>query len=657
MALKSFVNIKSLIGIVRILNLKEKLLLAVLFLVFIFSTTYILLSLYYDATTITPAFGGTYKEGVVGQPRFINPIYSQASDADRDLVEILFAGLMKYDAGGKIVPDLARNYEIRDNGKVYEFTLNRAVWSDGAPLNADDVIFTVKTIQDASYQSPIMGSWLGVSAEKISDDKIMFRLPKSYSAFLELTTLKIIPQHIWRDISPGNFYLSSYNLDDAVSSGPYKLKTVSREKSERIKSIGLTANPSYFGQKPFLRDIIFFFFDSENDLVTAAQNGTIHGFAPQLNKQYILHNFTSYRLNFLRYFAIFINGDELDLLKEVGIRKALNYATNRQEIVDKLFSGQASRVTSPVMPEIFEFAEPKESLDFNPGLAKEILDKSGFAINPDTGFRQKAETRKPTFQFKSDLAAGSQGKEVEELQKCLARDPAVYPDGSVTGHFGDKTKSAVVAFQEKYADEILTAAGLKRGNGKVGPATRAKLNSLCFPTIKETLQLAIALTTASESPLPEIAQLIKSQWEAIGIKVEVEELPAQELVRDRIKTRNYQALLFGQVLGTIPDPLPFWHSSQRKDPGLNLTNFGLKEADVKLTAAREAQNNDEIKSALEGFQNILLKEYPAVFLVRPDYVYMVSPSVKGLSAVLIVDPSKRFAGLEAWYMETRRVFK
>ena len=85
----------------------------------------------------------------VGQPSFINPIYSGISDIDQDLVELIFSGLLKYDENAKIVPDLAESYEIKDNGKIYEVYLKKNLfWSDGKPLTADDVIFTIKTIQN-----------------------------------------------------------------------------------------------------------------------------------------------------------------------------------------------------------------------------------------------------------------------------------------------------------------------------------------------------------------------------------------------------------------------------------------------------------------------------------------------------------------------------
>ncbi len=644
------------IGLWSVLNLKERLVFTTLLFLLAVSSIYLLMSFYFSVTEIKPAFGGNYSEGIIGQPRFLNPIYSQASDADRDLVQLLFVGLMTYSSNGDIIPDLAESYQVKEDGKRYEFMLKNAFWSDGKPITADDVVFTIKTLQDSTYQSPLIGSWLGVEVEKLSDKQVAFRLQKPYSAFLELATLKIIPKHIWEGVKPENFVLSERNFKNIVTSGPYYLKKISQDKDNRINSAELMANPKYFGKKPYLKTLTFYFFNDERALITVVQQGSITGFAPQLAKNYILNNFIARRFRLSRYFAIFFNEDKLDLLKQDGVRVGLSYGINKQEIIDKVFNGSAVAADSPVLPESFGLALPKTIYEFNPDKAKELFDKAGFKITPGSDFRQKISTKNPSFQFKSDLALNSSGKEVEELQKCLAQDPKIFSD-KITAYFGQQTKSAVIRFQEKYKEEILNPAGLKNGNGKVGATTRAQLNTLCFPKTEEKTELAISITTISESPLLDLAMNLKEQLGRIGVKVNIEQIPAQNIIGDVIRTRNYETLLFGQVLGAIPDPLPFWHSSQKKDPGLNLTSFGSKDADTKLTLAREAQSADERNKALSDFQDILLKATPAIFLVQPDYVYFVSPTIKGLSGHFITDPSKRFINISDWYIKTKRVFK
>src|SRR3989338_1585297 len=106
-----------------ILSKKEKVALFVFFGLFILSSFSLAIIAFLGNTEIQPGDGGTYTEGIVGSPRFINPLYSQGSDVDRALIEIIFSGLMKYDGQGQIVPDLAKNLEVKEDGKIYEVYL------------------------------------------------------------------------------------------------------------------------------------------------------------------------------------------------------------------------------------------------------------------------------------------------------------------------------------------------------------------------------------------------------------------------------------------------------------------------------------------------------------------------------------------------------
>ena len=102
----------------RVLNRKEKIILLVISILFLASLSFVINSFYISNTEIMPAQGGKYTEGIVGRPGRINPVYADSSDVNRDLVEILFSGLMEYDQEGRIVKDLAENFEIKDLNMV-----------------------------------------------------------------------------------------------------------------------------------------------------------------------------------------------------------------------------------------------------------------------------------------------------------------------------------------------------------------------------------------------------------------------------------------------------------------------------------------------------------------------------------------------------------
>ncbi len=645
----------------QILTREEK----IVFLGFLFlalvSGVFLLVNFYFENTKIVPALGGKFVEGVIGHPRFINPIYAETSDVDRDLVELIFSGLMKYNSEGEVVQDLVKDYKILEGGKVYEFELREdAFWQDGEKVKSDDVVFTIKTIQNPEIKSPLLPNWLGVEVEKINEQRVKFKLKEPYSAFLERATVKIIPEHIWKDVLVKNFPLVNLNLMP-VGSGPYQLKDLERDEKGEISSLELVLNKKYFGKLPSISQISFKFFDSEEELVGALNSGEIDGanvntqsFKPTTS---VKLRGNEYRFLLPRYFAVFFNlgnsGSKALLEKEV--RKALNYGTNKNEILEKVLGGQGKIVNSPLLPEIYKLNPASTTYEFDLEKAKEILEKAGYLERE--GKRVKIIKKEPAFQFKQDLKLGSSGKEVEELQKCLAQDKEIYPLAKIDGNFDTLTKKAVIRFQEKYKEEISKIIGHPIScNGFVGKGTRAKLNEICFQPEVEEIPLKFSLATVDQPMLKETALLLKKQWENLGAEVEVKTFDFKALEREIIKPRNYEALLFGQVLGKTPDPFPFWHSSQREF-GSNLAEYKNKKADELLEEGRVELSAETRAEKYEQLQEIILEDAPAIFLFNPDELYFVSKKIKGLKGGLIIDPAKRFSGIENWFIKTKRVWK
>jgi ABC-type transport system substrate-binding protein len=652
----------------KVLDKKEKIIFFIFLSLGLSSFIVLAASFYLNNTEVVPARGGIHTEGFVTppSPHFINPICAN-SDIDRDLTELVYSGLMKYgDESGKIVvPDLTKEYRISEDGKTYEFYLKENLrWQDGQPLTADDVIFTVKTIQNYSFKSPLHGRWVGVKIEKISDLGISFELQNPSPLFLENTTLKIIPKHIWQGISAENFHLSTNNLK-AIGSGPYKLKKINQDKEDKIVSIELTANPYYSGSRPNIEEVIFYFFETEESLVSAFNSGQIKGItladpAGIINK--VKNNgFYEYRFSLPRYYALFFNLEKSKILQNKNIREVLNCGINKEKLITEILSGRAKPVDSPILPEIYGFESPGKTCLLNKEEVIKVLESEGFVLG-ETGTREKELVKEPVFQFKSNLKVGSEGNEVTELQKCLVKDPDIYPEGEITGYFGSKTKAAVIKFQEKYAEDVLDPYGLTSGTGEVRQSTRAKLNEICTTPIKETLSFSFTLVTVNKPPLTTVAYSIKDQWEELGVGLEIKTFdptPIQDStsIEEVIKLRDYEILLFGEVLGMTPDPYPFWHSSQIKDPGLNLSVYESKEADKLLEEAHQSLEEEKRKETLEKFQEILLKDMPAVFLYNPDYLYFVSEEIKGLTTKIISDTSQRLSGIEDWYIKTKRAWK
>ena len=465
-----------------------------------------------------------------------------------------------------------------------------------------------------------------------------------------------MPQHIWQDISPQNFLLTNYNLKP-IGSGPYQFKKIEQDSSNVIVSLDLVRFKNYFdSKKPYLSEISFRFFESAEDLIKAAEKGKIDGFAvapPEYFNLFKKSKFQEISLALPRYFAIFFNPDKSRFLADKNIREALNYGTNKTEIIKNVLLGRGEVVDSPILPEIYGYESPSEIYEFNTEKAELLLAEAG--LEKIEG-KWVQTTKEQIIEFKSNLKVGSRGTEVTALQTCLARDPEIYPEGKITGYFGSQTKAAVIRFQEKYYEDILEPWEFKEGTGLVSRTTRAKLNEICLKAPKET-SLKFSLITVEDPILEEVALQIKKQWEDLGIGIEIQTYPVSQLTQDIIKPRNYEMLLFGEALGAIPDPFPFWHSSQVKDPGLNLAKYENKEVDKLLDAARTSLDAETRAQKYQEFQDILIGDAPCLFLYRPDYVYFVAKDIKGLNAEMIVDPSKRFSNIEEWYTKAQRTWK
>ena len=157
--------------------------------------------------------------------------------------------------------------------------------------------------------------------------------------------------------------------------------------------------------------------------------------------------------------------------------------------------------------------------------------------------------------------------------------------------------------------------------------------------------------------MAQTAQLLKQQWEKLGFQVNVEIVKAENVseIKQAIKDRAYEILIFGEILNLDQDQYTFWHSSQKKDLGLNLALYDNKNADKILEEARQTMNPLERAGQYADFEKLLLEDAPGVFLYSPYYLYLPSDNVKGNKMEVLALPSARFDGVDQWYINTKRV--
>lgn len=183
-----------------------------------------------------------------------------------------------------------------------------------------------------------------------------------------------------------------------------------------------------------------------------------------------------------------------------------------------------------------------------------------------------------------------------------------------------------------------------------------KLNELGIREKDETV-LSVTITTINQSEHENVANVIKTYWEAIGVQTTVQLIPQSEIQGSIIKNRDYDVLLYGAIVGADPDPYPFWHSSQVEHPGLNLSLFKDGNTDILLEEAREETDPKKRTANYEAFKRILLEEVPAVFLYTPTYTYIQEKRLQGFDIDGLIIPADRFNNSTEWYTKTKRTLK
>lgn len=523
------------------------------------SLLFIIANSYYSATKEMPADGGIYIEGVVGQPTFINPLISQANETDFDLIETLYSNLL----------ELTEKHQNSGDGKSWTLVLKKDLkWDDGQELTVDDVIFTIKTIQNPDARSALFSNWQGVELEKISDQELRLQLKSPYAFFLEnLKFLKVAPQHIFGNIPVSNLKLSQYNLEP-VGSGPYKFKDFSTEKDGFIDQLTLIINPFYHKSPPHLEQFIFKFYRNEDDLVKDFNLKKITGFgglSPKSLSQLKIKN-QAINLSLPRYYAIFLNSNISSALQEREVRLALELAVNKRGVVKNIFNGFASVVDGPIPTSLNSYDKTiYQNRSFSLQQASEMLDKAGWLTNPEDDIRYKTVNK----------------------------------------------------VRQKLEFEIIVPQ---------------------LPFLVEAIDL------------------IKSDWAQIGIKLNPIVVTINDINKEILRTRNYQMLVFGNVLNNNPDVFAFWHSSERFYPGLNLSLFNNKDADKLLEEVRQGINNTDKKTELSKLQALIYQEAPAIFLFNPNYIYVTSEDLKGFNLATIASAAHRFENIEDWHLRTERRF-
>ncbi len=316
-----------------------------------------------------PSYGGSLDEGIIGSPRFINPILA-ISDADRDLSALVYSGLLRATPQGGYEPDLASSYEISPDGKTYTFTLRpNASFHDGSAVSSADVVYTVQKAQDPALKSPLRANWDGVLADAPDTHTVRFTLKQPYAPFIENLTLGILPKARWESVSDEEFPFSELNTQP-VGSGPYRLESVARTSSGIPSVYTLSSYGKYALGAPYLERVTLHFYQSESTLLVALNRGEVDsasGLSPSNLADLPAQNVKTSPLN--RIFGVFFNQNQSVVLRDKAVRQALDQAINRQDLVQQVLQGYGTPLSSPVPPTLSDAAGYTQASSSNAELA------------------------------------------------------------------------------------------------------------------------------------------------------------------------------------------------------------------------------------------------------------------------------------------------
>lgn len=332
-----------------------------------------------------PTEGGTYTEGVFGKVDDMNPIFA-STPAELSAARLLFGQLVRYDERGDIVGELAERWVAGADGKTYTIYLRaNARWSDGMPLTAQDVLFTFRIIKDANSRSPLYSSWRNISVEQLDKHVVKFVLPTAYAPFMDSLTVGILPEHILGKLRPSELRNYGFNRAPTVTSGPFTFQGARAMDDQRLRVIvSMAANESYVLGAPKLsrfqlhayaeRDKLLAGFNSQE--VAAVSDLTTSQIQGIKTQEFVRTESPLYHGTYA-----FLNMDN-PVLKDVKIRRALQLATNRRQLINQL-ANRTRPLTGPLLSGQLgyhtELAQPGVDL----AQANRLLDEAGWPRQGD----------------------------------------------------------------------------------------------------------------------------------------------------------------------------------------------------------------------------------------------------------------------------------
>ena len=334
-----------------------------------------------------PESGGTLVQPTIGEPSNLIPILA-TDGSSHEIANQIYVSLLKYDKDINLVPYAAESYEVLDGGKLLRFKLREDIyWSDGVQLTADDVEFTYRVTIDPKTPTAYAGNFkLVKSFTKTGKFSFEVTYDRPFAKALVSWATDILPKHILE----GENLLDTKYSRQPVGAGPYMLKEWTAGSQ-----LVLEANPTYFEGKPYIERIVYRMIPDMGTqfLELKAGNLDMMGLDPL---QYLYQTSgpgwdgSFHKFQFLAFGYSFLGFNfKHPFFQDVRVRRAIDYAIDRRELVKGVLYGLGEAANGPYKPGTWQYDVDVKPREFDPAKARALLAEAGWTDSDGDGWLDK----------------------------------------------------------------------------------------------------------------------------------------------------------------------------------------------------------------------------------------------------------------------------
>jgi len=645
--------------------------------------------------------------GVLSPDFIINPLFTEGEGVESDITNLVFAGLMRYDAESGEIRDYLADHTLSPNKRIYEFTLRSNVtWHDGQPITANDILYTYRdVVQSPDFSNALLReTFRDILIERVDERTVRFTIPEKRKTFFTNFTLGLLPRHQLSGVPISELRDHSFN-QNPVGAGPYRFRGITLEP--QFTEVTLSAFDNFFLGRPHIDTISLRIFPNREQLLANIEGlDAIRPLQTRESKN-LPHNpkFSEKVIISPKYLAVFFNLKD-ETLTTKNIRQAMRAAVDTTQIAEG-FSG--IRIDTPLV----ELWPQNDIVNISEERAGELMNEAGYFFpsekeiveiptsspipksekkqeNPQNKYIQEPSTlqksttgknafyvtgitpegtrfvrvngytlklfspSKGTFSYQASTKLGTlkKGENIYTVVFRGANNKTLTEEKSIVFYEPDDQKRAA---REKAEQETLIKEGAspEEKEEEISPIIQEEKTEL-YRLDEAGEHITLSLSYLDGFPyLFDLSEQLQSSWKKIGVEIHLIPLNP-EAFRDTLRKKEYELLLLPQHLGYNLDAYPYFHLSQVGENGLNVAEWKNLEASVLLEEIRATHDHDDRRKNLQTLRDIIIDEVPAIFLFTPKTSWMIDGKVKNVELKHMAVLPDRFSNANDFFVAEKR---